>query len=97
MDILDEEATPSDLLLICCQFCKLHGGPAVVAKERIFSLSARLHMNLKLLSKLKHNFSVELPRTYSCTHGSCQEKSALMRMSMIPSLPEEESAPPTEL
>lgn len=32
VDILDEEATPSDPLLMWRQFCQLEGGPAVVAK-----------------------------------------------------------------
>lgn len=87
VDIFNEQATPSDLLLIWLQFCQLKGGPAMVTKERIFSRSAHLHVNLKLLSKLKHNFSVELTR-----------RSLLwMGMSIVPTLPEEESAPPSAL
>lgn len=58
-----EEATPSDPLLIWRPFCHLEGRPAVVAKERIFSLSTHSRVRFNLLSKLKQNFPVELPRT----------------------------------
>ena len=62
VDILDEEATPSDSLLIWLWFCQFEGGPTVVTKERLFSLSTQLHVNFPLLSKLKQNFPIELPR-----------------------------------
>ena len=63
MDILHEEATPLDPLLIRCQFCHLESGPAVVTKERILPLNTHLHVNFQFLSKPEQNFPIVLPRT----------------------------------
>ena len=63
VDILHEEATPSDPLLIGRQFCHLESGPAAVTKERILPLNTHLHVNFQFLSKPEQNFPIALPRT----------------------------------